>query len=94
MYYVSITGITGERSELPAEVVEQVAWLREQTDLPICVGFGISKPSHVRTLMPVADGMIVGSAIVKRMAAVADKDPAEVTKDVGDFVAELIAVLE
>ena len=94
LYYVSITGITGERTELPAEVVDQVAWLREQTDLPICVGFGISKPEHVRTLMPVADGMIVGSAIVKRMAAVAENDAATVTSDVGDFVAELMSALE
>ncbi|MFC1758210.1 tryptophan synthase subunit alpha [Planctomycetota bacterium] len=94
LYYVSITGITGERTELPAEVVDQVAWLRQQTDLPICVGFGISKPEHVRTLMPVADGMIVGSAIVKRMATVAEKDAATVTNDVGEFVAELIAELK
>jgi tryptophan synthase alpha chain len=94
LYYVSITGITGERTELPPEVVEQVRWLRDQTELPICVGFGISKPEHVRTLLPVADGMIVGSAIVKRMAEVATKDADQVVADVGKFVAELMTELK
>ena len=68
IYYVSVTGITGERTELPPEIVENVAWLRGQTPLPICIGFGISRPEHVRMLAPVADGLIVGSAIVRRMA--------------------------
>ena len=44
------------------------AWLRTQTDLPICIGFGISGPDQVRELAPVADGLIVGSAIVRRLA--------------------------
>lgn len=94
IYYVSITGITGERTELPAEVVDQVGWLRKQTNLPICVGFGISKPEHVRTLLPVADGMIVGSAIVKRMAEAATKPSDDVVADVGEFVAALMAELK
>ncbi|MCA9212082.1 MAG: tryptophan synthase subunit alpha [Planctomycetales bacterium] len=94
LYYVSITGITGERAELPPEVVDQVGWLRQQTDLPICVGFGISKPEHVRTLLPVADGMIVGSAIVKRVATANDRDRAEVAQEVGDFVASLMVQLQ
>src|SRR5438477_11009300 len=44
LYYVSVTGITGERTELPPSLTENVAWLRTQTDLPICIGFGISQP--------------------------------------------------
>ena len=64
----SVTGITGERTELPPELVDNVGWLREQTPLPICIGFGISRPEHVRMLAPVADGLIVGSAIVRRIA--------------------------
>ncbi len=68
LYYVSVTGITGERHELPFALVENVSWLRRQTDLPICIGFGISSPDHVRLLAPVADGLIVGSAIVRRVA--------------------------
>ena len=71
LYYVSVTGITGERTELPPSLVENVGWLRTQTDLPICIGFGISQPEHVKLLAPVADGLIVGSAIVRRVAEAA-----------------------
>jgi tryptophan synthase alpha chain len=68
IYFVSVTGITGERTELPAGLVDRVAWLRERTPLPICIGFGISRPEHVKLLAPVADGLIVGSALVRQMA--------------------------
>ncbi len=67
LYFVSVTGITGERNELPPDLVDRVSWLRERTPLPICIGFGISKPEHVRLLAPVSDGLIVGSAIVRLM---------------------------
>ncbi len=93
LYYVSVTGITGERTALPAEVVDNVAQLRERTDLPICVGFGISQPAHVRLLAPVADGLIVGSAIVRRVAEAAHRPRHEVLREVGQYVAELIAAL-
>ena len=92
LYYVSVTGITGERSALPPEIVDNVAKLRERTHLPICIGFGISRPEHVRLLAPVADGLIVGSAIVRRLAA-ADRPRQEVLHDVGTYVSELIAAL-
>jgi tryptophan synthase alpha chain len=65
LYFVSVTGITGERTELPAGLVDRVGSLREKSKLPICIGFGISKPEHVRLLSPVCDGLIVGSAIVR-----------------------------
>jgi tryptophan synthase alpha chain len=67
LYCVSVTGITGTRDRLPDELLAQLAWLRQETDLPLCVGFGISKPEHVRTLRDVADGIIVGSAIVRQV---------------------------
>ena len=54
IYYVSITGITGERTELPSDLADNLKWLRSVTDLPICVGFGISKLEHVEVLKPVA----------------------------------------
>jgi tryptophan synthase alpha chain len=93
LYYVSVTGITGERRELPRELLENVAWLREQTPLPICIGFGISQAEHIRKLAPVADGLIVGSAIVRRMAR-AEKQPAdEVLQDVEEFTAGLLKAL-
>src|SRR5947199_5395391 len=62
LYCVSVTGITGERDRLPDELLDQLRWLRTQTELPLCVGFGISKPEHVRMLREAADGIIVGSA--------------------------------
>ncbi|MEO0528986.1 MAG: tryptophan synthase subunit alpha [Planctomycetota bacterium] len=91
VYYVSIAGITGERTELPPELVDNVGWLRTQTDLPICIGFGVSKPEHVKLLSPVADGLIVGSTIVKRVAEASDRPRDEVQREVGDYVAELLA---
>jgi tryptophan synthase alpha chain len=93
LYYVSVTGITGERKELPRSLVDNVGWLREQTPLPICIGFGISTPEHVRQLATVADGLIVGSAIVRRIAAAKTKPREAVIKEVGDYVASLLAAL-
>lgn len=94
LYYVSVAGITGERNELPAALKDNVAWLRSQTDLPVCIGFGISQAEHVRTLAPVADGLIVGSAIVRRMAEAASQSREETIAGIGDFVSELLAALE
>jgi tryptophan synthase alpha chain len=93
LYYVSVAGITGERTALPPELVDNVGWLRSQTDLPICIGFGISRPEHVKLLAPVADGLIVGSAIVRRIAEVDKKPREQVLREVGDFVAELLTAL-
>jgi tryptophan synthase alpha chain len=94
LYYVSVAGITGERKELPQSLIDNVGWLREQTALPICIGFGISTPQHVKQLSEVADGLIVGSAIVRRIAEAKTKPRETVLKDVGDYVAGLLAALE
>jgi tryptophan synthase alpha chain len=93
LYYVSVAGITGERTALPPELVDNVGWLRSQTDLPICIGFGISTPEHVKLLAPVADGLIVGSAIVRRIAAAADQPREKVIRDVGEYVSQLLAAM-
>jgi len=93
IYYVSVTGITGERTELPPAIVDNVAWLRSRTDLPICIGFGISRPEHVRLLAPVADGLIVGSAIVRRVAEADSKPREQVLREIGEYVASLVAAL-
>lgn len=94
IYYVSVTGITGERTELPAEIVDHVSELRSLTDLPICIGFGISRPEHVQMLAPVADGLIVGSAIVRRMAEAESRGRQAVLAEIGDYVEQLIAAME
>jgi tryptophan synthase alpha chain len=83
LYYVSDKGITGERDVLPAELVGQLSWLRGQTEVPLCVGFGISKPEHVRLLRGVADGVIVGSALVRRLEQAGTRPLADVVRDVG-----------
>lgn len=93
IYYVSVTGITGERRELPQELIDRLGWLRAQTDVPVCVGFGISQPEHVRQLAPVADGVIVGSAIVRRIAEGLGRPRSEVLREIGDYAATLIAAL-
>ena len=94
LYYVSVAGITGERKVLPPELADNVSWLRQQTSLPICIGFGISHPDHVRLLSPVADGLIVGSAIVRRIAAASTGPREEVLHDVGTYVSSLLEALE
>jgi tryptophan synthase alpha chain len=93
LYYVSVAGITGERKELPPELTDNVAWLRTQTDLPICIGFGISSPAHVRTLAPVADGLIVGSALVRRLADAHNLESEAIVRNIGQFIAELASGL-
>ncbi|MEX2175103.1 MAG: tryptophan synthase subunit alpha [Pirellulaceae bacterium] len=93
LYYVSVTGITGERTELPPSLGDNVRWLRTQTDLPICIGFGISRPEHVKLLAPVADGLIVGSAIVRRVAEAAQHPRADVLQGVGEYAASLLTAL-
>jgi tryptophan synthase alpha chain len=93
IYYVTVAGITGERSGLPADLVQSVGWLRSQTDLPICIGFGISGPDQVRQLAPVADGLIVGSAIVRRLAEAVNRPRPDVVREIGQFVGALAQVL-
>jgi tryptophan synthase alpha chain len=83
IYVVSVAGITGVRDKLPEELIEQLRWLRGQTDLPICVGFGISTPEHVRILREVVDGVIVGSALVRRFEEIGAKPAAQVAREIG-----------
>ncbi|HVX60516.1 MAG TPA: tryptophan synthase subunit alpha [Pirellulales bacterium] len=94
LYYVSVTGITGERTALPQSLVDNVAWLREQTDTPICIGFGINQPEHVRRLAPVADGLIVGSAVVRRVAEADHRPREQVLAELGDYVSSLLAAFK
>jgi tryptophan synthase alpha chain len=67
VYYVSITGITGAAEADAAQVAPEVARIKAQTDLPVCVGFGIRTPEAARAVAGVADGAVVGSAIVERI---------------------------
>jgi tryptophan synthase alpha chain len=93
IYYISVSGITGERAALPTDVGERVAALRQAARVPVCVGFGISKPEHVRAVAAAADGVIVGSAIVRRIEEMAGRTTAELVEHVGRYVEELVAAL-
>lgn len=67
LYAVSRTGVTGEQQELAADLKSFLQTLRSHTNAPIAVGFGISRPEHVRAVWQEADGAIVGSSIVKEI---------------------------
>lgn len=67
IYYVSLTGVTGARAKLPAEVVSKIKSIKSLTDKPVAVGFGISNATQASRIASVADGVIVGSAIVRIM---------------------------
>jgi tryptophan synthase alpha chain len=83
IYYVSVTGITGTASAQSTEVAPEVARIKAKTDLPVIVGFGIKTPEAARAVAEVADGAVVGSAIVDRIAR------GDSVADVLAFVAEL-----
>ncbi len=76
VYYVSVTGITGAAAAQAGEVAPEVARIKRSTDLPVIVGFGINTPDQARAIASVADGCVVGSAIVKQIGL--GKSPAQV----------------
>ena len=86
VYTVSLTGTTGERDELPPGLAQTVARVRAAADVPVAVGFGISTPAHARAVAEVADGVIVGSRVV-RASGEGGADA------VGQLVAELAGAL-
>ena len=92
VYVVSVVGITGARDRMPVGLRDLLARLRTMTDLPLCVGFGVSKPEHVRELKDIADGVIVGSALVKKLETAAT-DRAAALAGVRELVKELSAAL-
>ncbi|MEC9092703.1 MAG: tryptophan synthase subunit alpha [Planctomycetota bacterium] len=92
VYYVSVAGITGERTALPPDIIANVSWLREQGDVPVCIGFGISEPEHVKALAPHSDGLIVGSSIVRRIAT--SENDQQVVVDVKKYVDEMLQAFD
>lgn len=93
VYCVSVAGTTGTREKLPDELKVQLADLRTRTDLPLAVGFGVSKPEQVDELRGLADGAIVGSAIVRRVEPLSEPgtDAKQVISDIGEFAAGMVA---
>lgn len=91
LYCVSVAGVTGARTELPAGLIERVQWLRTKTDVPILVGFGISSPEQARAVAAVADGVIVGSAVVRHLAEAANQPREVFLRGLESYVGELAA---
>jgi len=89
LYLVSLAGVTGARDQLPADLGAFVARARAAIDLPLAVGFGISTPDHAARVARVADGVIVGSALVKAIGTSTDPVGAAST-----FIASLSAGME
>ena len=91
IYYVSVLGITGARASLPPQVAQGLEKVKGFTRKPVAVGFGISRPEQVRALSGIADGIIVGSAIVRLVERVfsGGMSRKEAVKAVGDFVGSL-----
>lgn len=88
IYYVSLTGTTGARENLPKEISSSLRKIKRMTRKPVCVGFGISRPEQVRLISRLADGIIVGSAIIKVIERNIGKK--DLVKKVGRFVKTLI----
>ena len=91
VYCIAVAGTTGERDRLPEELVAQLDALHKKTDLPLAVGFGVSRPEHVSALRGHADGVIVGSAIVRRFENFAATPRDRVIAGLGDYAAEMVA---
>lgn len=84
VYYVSRTGVTGERAELPRELAKEVTALRKALKLPVAVGFGISTPEQAAAVARIADGVVVGSALVR--LAVGSGKPLSAVRSAADRI--------
>jgi tryptophan synthase alpha chain len=94
VYYVSITGITGMAAPDTGKVAAAVARIKRHTALPIAVGFGVRTPEHAGAIAAVADGVVIGSALVEAVRQSLDKDMKATdttVRSVGDLVARLAA---
>jgi len=87
VYYVSLTGITGAKLVNLADVAKNVEKIRKVTNVPVAVGFGVATPEDAAKVAAIADGVIVGSAIVKQIAAYREKP--DMVKQVTTFVRSL-----
>jgi tryptophan synthase alpha chain len=89
LYYVSLTGVTGARAALAQGIRESVDAVRRVSTIPVCVGFGVSTPGQAREIAEYADGVVVGSALVSRIASAPSREDA--VDVAAKFVAELKA---
>ncbi len=94
IYTVSLLGVTGSRDQLSDAVETMVAQLKSLTDVPICVGFGVSKPEHAATIASAgADGVIIGSRVIKIIEQNLD-DKQNMLKELSDFLTSVKKALQ
>jgi tryptophan synthase alpha chain len=87
LYYVSLTGVTGARAQIAADLEEAVAGIRRISSVPVCVGFGISTPEQAEQVGRYADGVVVGSALVDRIEAA--RSTGSAVEEATRFIADL-----
>ena len=91
IYYVSVTGVTGARTSLPKDVAAHVKKIKRVSGKPVCVGFGVSTEKQIRDICNTADGVIVGSAIIKVIEKNLGK--AGLVGKVSNFVSRLVRAI-
>jgi tryptophan synthase alpha chain len=91
IYYVSREGVTGAQDSVAQSLEEKLTMIRQCTDLPIAVGFGISKPEQAAIVAKIAEAVVVGSAIVDLIGKIGDRD--DLADSVGKFVAPFASVI-
>ncbi len=89
IYYLSVSGITGERNQLPPDLAANVRDLKSNTDVPVCIGFGIHRAEQIEQLHGISDGAIVGTAFVRRMKAKLDQGSERIAEAVALYCREL-----
>lgn len=94
LYYVSMTGITGSADANARDVAAAVARIKTTSTLPVAVGFGIKTPEHAAAIARVADAVVVGSAIVSRIGALAAQRSNDIIGEVSRFVRTLADAIE
>lgn len=92
IYYVSLTGTTGARRDLAPDLIKNLKAIKSCTRKPVCAGFGVSTAEQVKKICAIADGVIVGSAVVSKIKQSLGK--ADLVKKVGRFVSSLGTVLK
>jgi tryptophan synthase alpha chain len=92
IYYVSVAGVTGARKAVASEIAAKIRLVKALTDKPVCVGFGVSTPEEARAIARVADGVIVGSAIVKEIRK--NAGARDLAARVGFFVTTLVKAIK
>ncbi len=92
MYYINVAGVTGARQEVPSDIGDHIKRIKEYTALPVLAGFGISTPDMARQVARHADGVIVGSALVRTLADADTRQQA--IENASAFVASLRHALD